>query len=191
MVDALSRKDVSKLVNENIVDILDTTTSNITAVKQDTASTDDFALLSVGYGFIDRVDLTESVQNYVGKTFVEDIPLDDIVFLQRVLFLLDAYDTNDVYAAIVNYNRSNAETLSAEETKDAEYSKSNTESISASIGSFVLSVMFERLFEDTINNFIEGSALLYNPFSAATITGVPAESFFAEEYVVTTTINIT
>jgi hypothetical protein len=192
IIDALVRKDTTKLVNSNIVDILDANINNVGLNKQDFATADDFALVSAGYGFIDRVDLTQFVQDYVEKTFVEDIPVQDILFLQRVLFFGDVYNSNDTYAAIVNYIRSATESLSVQqEVSQKEFSKLNTESVSASIGSFILSVMFERLFEDTINNFIEGSALLYNPFSAATITGVPAERFFAEEYAAITTINIT
>ncbi len=191
VIDALVRKDVTKLVNSDITGINDTSANNIGLVKQEIAEMQDFALVSAGYGFIDRVDLTQFVQDYVEKTFVEDIPIQDILFLQRVLFFGDTYDTNDTYAAIVNYIRNSTESLSVQETSQNDFSKLNTESVSTSIGSFILSVMFERLFEDTINNFIEGSALLYNPFSAATITGVPAESFFAEEYAAITTINIT
>lgn len=192
VAEALVKKDFSKLVNTDIIDtFIDTQTSSIGINTTDIASVDEISLISIGYGFIDRIDLIELFQKYVEKTYAEDISIEDILMLQRILAFNDTFESTDSSDSLASYIRTQIEYLSSLETSQSEVSKSYSENLSASIASFIIAITYERFFEETINNFIEGSALLFDPFSAATITGVAADSFFAEEYAVINTINIT
>lgn len=191
ILDALVRKDFGKLVNDDITSLVETTISSIGLIKQETAQLDDSALISVGYGFIDRVDLTDFIAKQIEQTYLENISTEDALFLQRILQFADSYDSLDTYAAVVDYIRTNSETMSVDELETSLVSKFNTETLTTSIGSFILSIMYERSFEETINNFIEGSTLYFNPFSESILTPSTADDLFAEDYVVNSTSTIT
>lgn len=188
----LVAKSVSKEIDPELIsDILDNSVNLIGLNKQEITELFEEALISINYGYIENINLVELIQKSTAKSYTEDILIQDIFDFQRQLNFIETYTVEEAYAALANYIRSQVETLTVSQTNESEIGKNPSEIISSYIENFILSINFTRSFEDTINNIIEGNTLLYNPFSAATITGVAADRFFAEEYAVITTIDIT
>lgn len=188
----LVAKSVSKLIDPELIsNILDNSSNLIGLNKQEIAELIEETLISINYGYVENINLVELIQKSTAKSYTEDILIQDIFDFQRQLNFIETYTVEEAYAALASYIRSQTETLTVSQTNQSEITKNPSEIISSYVENFILSINFTRSFEDTINNIIEGNTLLYNPFSAATITGVAADRFFAEEYAVITTIDIT
>ena len=106
--------------------------------------------------------------------------------------IADITNTGDVFLSVRSYFRNESDTFSAADSIAKYFAPSKVvDNVSFTETSVTVSPVYFRDYTDSINNFIEGSTLYFNPYSESTTTVPLEDDYFSQEYAVVTTISIT